>query len=205
MRTALLIISLFLLLSCDERTNRILPAKVPESANMANRIIPLEHGNVWYYHTYSDSIPDYDPTMYNNRAEGIGDSEWFMWKDTSLVRIGIFPTVKMIKNNVFAGEAYSFGPANSIYKGHFNFDSSRYVIDFEISDFPPIGYETYDFILREITTVNVPLGRAYDCYVYEGQNKRYYFHRGTGLVMLDSISEERNVIMRTELTWIEFK
>lgn len=186
------------LISCDS-PERTLPKVISVAKTQADRVIPLIEGNIWEYANVNLETGAVDSISVIRTLNNIGQSLWKERSDTNYYDLGRYETFEIVDNDSATGYTYCQAEDKMILYGSWNESRQSYVVLFEISDFPEIGFETYEFKMEDIRTITVPAGKSYDCYVFEGPNIRQYFLRGVGMVKSEETDDERKAISSFEL------
>ncbi len=189
------------LTSCDS-PRRTLPKVISVAKTQADRVIPLVEGNMWEYATVNPETGEAGPVTIVRTLNNRGQMLWKKNIDTNYYDLGRYNTYEIMDNDSAIGFAYCQAGQledKMILYGFWNDSQQSYVVLFEISDFPEIGFESYEFKMEDIRTVTVPAGRAYDCYIYAGRNIRQYYLRGVGVVKSEVTDDERKAISSLEL------
>ncbi len=195
-----LLIIIFLA-ACDS-PQRTLPKVISPAKTQGDRVMPLVEGNIWEYALVDIDSGTVNPVSVVRKLNYRGQILWQERSDTNYYDLAPYETFEIVDNDSATGFAYCSADdieAKMILYGVWNPVRQAYEVLFEISDFPEIGFETYEFKMEDIRTVTVPAGKAYDCYVFEGMNSRYYYLRGTGLVKSEETDDERKAISSFEL------
>ena len=201
-KTSIAFILLILCLAGCDSPERTLPIVISPAKTQADRVIPLVEGNIWEYANVNIETGEADPASVIRTLNNVGPALWKEKSDTNYYDLGSYNTFEIVDNDSATGYAYCQAEDienKMILYGLWDESVQSYVVLYEISDFPEIGFETYEFKMEDIRTITVPAGKAYDCYVFEGMNSRQYYLRGVGLVKSEETDDERNPISSFEL------
>ncbi len=198
-KTSIVISLLILCLAGCDSPQRTLPIVISPAKTQSDRVIPLVEGNIWEYANVNIETGKADSATFIRTLNNIGPTLWKEKSDTNYYDLGSYNTFEIVDNDSATGFAYCQAEGKMILYGFKDESQQAFVVLYEISDFPEIGFETYEFKMEDISTITVPAGKAYDCYVFEGMNSRQYYLRGVGLVKSEVTDDERNAVSSYEL------
>jgi len=187
--------------ACDS-PQRTLPTVISPAKTQGDRVMPLVEGNIWEYAFVDLESGTVDSVSVIRKLDNRGEILWQERSDTNYYDLGDYETFEIVDNDSATGFAYCRADsveAKMVLYGVWDEVRQSYEVMFEISDFPEIGFETYEFKMEDIRTVTVPAGKAYDCYIFEGPGIRQYYLRGVGLVKSEETDVERKAISSFEL------